>query len=287
MDLQLREPEHRKNKEGEARFLVELDADHPGFRDEDYRARRDAIALAARSHQPGAAPPVVAYTDDEHATWALIRERLCALNGSLAASRMLELDRRLGLPNDRIPQLAEVSLLTDAATGFRLEPVAGLATPRAFLERLGSATFLCTQYIRHHERPFYTPEPDVVHELLGHGASLLDPGFTKLFRRWGRAVASASEEELGRLGRVFWHAVEFGGVEEQGSVKAVGAGLLSSCGELESFRDRAQLKDWDLETMSALGYDPTDYQPQIFVAPGFDELVSSLGEWLAAGTWRD
>jgi phenylalanine-4-hydroxylase len=67
-------------------------------------------------------------------------------------------------------------------------PVGGLISGRAFLSAMGHGVFLSTQYMRHHSVPLYTPEPDVVHELVGHAASLFHPGLVKLSRRFGEAA---------------------------------------------------------------------------------------------------
>ncbi|MGI8838866.1 MAG: hypothetical protein ACR2H4_19840 [Pyrinomonadaceae bacterium] len=79
--------------------------------------------------------------------------------------------KRLAFAPDHIPQLREVNEKLQAISGFRLEPAAGLVEPRVFLESLASGTFLCTQYIRHHSTPLYTPAPDVVHEIVGHAVT--------------------------------------------------------------------------------------------------------------------
>ncbi|HYH83840.1 MAG TPA: hypothetical protein VEX60_00055, partial [Pyrinomonadaceae bacterium] len=164
--------------------------------------------------------------------------------------------------------------------GFRLEPVAGLVAPRVFLESLADGVFLCTQYIRHHSTPLYTPEPDVVHELLGHALTLASPRLAELNRLFGEAVRrAASSEELERLSRVYWFTIEFGVVKERGEVKAYGTGLLSSAGELEAMRS-AELRAFDLEEAAHAEYDPTHFQPALFCANSFDEMEVALKSFL-------
>ena len=62
-------------------------------------------------------------------------------------------------------------------TGFRLAPIEGLVETRAFLSWLSYRVMLSTQYIRHHSRPEYTPEPDIVHESIGHIPMFTNPNF--------------------------------------------------------------------------------------------------------------
>lgn len=264
--------------------LVRLDPDHPGFRDAEYRARRDQIARIALEYRTGDPVPDAPYTDEEHGVWRSIREALAPAHRSHACAQYLECLRRIELPTDRIPQLREVSEKVEALSGFRLEPVAGLVEPRVFLESLADGVFLSTQYIRHHSAPLYTPEPDVAHELLGHAVTLADERLAELNRMVGRAVRRTREpRSLDRLARVYWFTIEFGVLLEAGEVKAYGAGLLSSAGELEGMRG-AELRPLDLEAASRTDFDPAGYQPVLFRADSFDEMFDSLTDFLAR--WR-
>ncbi|MDQ3918263.1 MAG: phenylalanine 4-monooxygenase [Acidobacteriota bacterium] len=264
--------------------IVRLDPDHPGFRDPEYRARRNRIAQLALEHRSGTAPPDAPYTEEEHALWRTILGALDSAHRRHACAEYLEAARRLDLPRERIPQLREVSERVHAISGFRLEPVAGLVEPRVFLESLADGVFLCTQYIRHHSTPFYTPEPDVVHELLGHALTLASPRLAELNRLVGEAVRrTKTKDALERLARVYWFTIEFGVLREGGEVKAYGTGLLSSAGELEEMRE-ARLRPLDLEEASRAEYDPTRFQPVLFCAESFESMYAALKSFLVR--WR-
>jgi len=260
--------------------MVRLDPDHPGFRDQEYRDRRNRIAEIALAYRAGETIPDAPYTSEEHGVWRTIWKALVPAQKAHACSEYLQAVKRLELGSDRIPQLREVSERVSAISGFRLEPVAGLVQPRVFLESLANGVFLCTQYIRHHSTPLYTPEPDVVHEIVGHGVTLACERLAELNRLFGKAVKrTSSAEALDRLSRVYWFTIEFGVLRERENLKAYGTGLLSSAGELEAMH-KAELRELDLEAISRHEYDPTHYQPVLFCAPSFENMFQTMRDFL-------
>ena len=260
--------------------IVQLDPDHPGFRDPEYRARRNQIAEIALHYRPGDPIPDAPYTEAEHGVWRTIWNALKPAHQKHACAEYRAALSRLTFDPDHIPQLRDVSRKVQAISGFRLEPIAGLVQPRVFLENLADGVFLCTQYIRHHSTPLYTPEPDVVHEIVGHGVTLASEKLAELNRLFGRAVKrSKSNEELESLSRVYWFTIEFGVLREDDAVKAYGTGLLSSAGELEEMHE-AELRPFDLDEAGNQAYDPTHFQPSLFCADSFDEMYHRLKEYL-------
>src|SRR6266516_307278 len=260
--------------------IVQLDPDHPGFRDQEYRARRNRIAEIALGYQPGQPIPDAPYTSQEHQVWRTIWEALLPAHQRHACAEYRACLERLAFDTDHIPQLSEVSEKVQAISGFRLEPVAGLIEPRVFLESLATGVFLCTQYIRHHSTPLYTPEPDVAHEIIGHAVTLAAEPLAELNRLFGRAVKrTTSPEALDRLSRLYWFTLEFGVLREDGAVKAYGTGLLSSAGELEAMH-RAELRPLGADAASRHEYGPTRFQPVLFCADSFQAMYETVRDYL-------
>jgi phenylalanine-4-hydroxylase len=256
--------------------LVKLDRDHPGFRDLAYRRRRDAIAHLADSHVIGQAPVDVAYTDDEQQVWRTALSALKPLHERYACGSYREGWDAAQLPVDRVPQLGEVGARLKAVTGFNYEPVAGLVSPREFMERLEGRWFLATQYMRHHSMPLYTPEPDVIHELVGHAPLLMTGAHAELNVLFGRATRASDDTVVESLIRLYWYGLEFGLAREGGALRAVGAGLLSSFGELGRFEAHAKLEPFDVEVVKRTPFDPTAYQTTLFVAESEQALLDGL-----------
>lgn len=261
--------------------IVRLNADHPGFHDQKYLLRRNQIAQIALDYKSGQVIPDAPYTEEEDRVWQSVWEALETAQREHACAEYLTCVEALDLDRRRIPQLSEISKKINAKSGFRLEPVAGLVEPRVFLESLARGVFLCTQYIRHHSTPLYTPEPDVVHEIIGHAISLASPQLAELNRLFGKAVARTNAAEgLDQLARAYWFTIEFGVLREAGKVKAYGTGLLSSAGELVEMH-KAEILPLDLEAASRHSYDPSKYQPILFCADSFEAMFHSVSDYLA------
>jgi phenylalanine-4-hydroxylase len=260
---------------------VHLDEDHPGFGDPAYRARRNLIAARALGWEPPAPIPHVRYSEEETEVWRVVCRELAAKHERLACAEYREAMGALALPTDRIPQLDEVGTRLRDLTGFAYHPAAGLVAFDEFYGSLADGVFHSTQYIRHHAQPLYTPEPDLIHEVIGHGGTLASPRFAELNRLAGRA-ARRLETKPARdfFAKVFWFSIEFGVVHEAGEARAYGAGLLSSYGEIEEFRD-ADIRPLDIAQMGVLEYDITHYQPILFAADGIEQLLDVVGGFFA------
>ena len=79
--------------------------------------------------------------------------------------------------------------------------------------------------------------------------------------------------------QMYWFTVEFGLCKEaDGAVRAYGAGLLSSFGELEHALDtnKCQHKAFDPNMTSVEPYDDQSYQPVYFVADSFDDATEKV-----------
>jgi len=260
---------------------VELSADHPGVADPEYRRRRGEIASAAQGLRPGEHARHIDYTDAENETWATATKALGELHRIYACRAFLNGVERLALPTDRVPQLSEVSRRLEHLTNWHIDAAPGLAPTREFYGALGERRFLSTQYLRHSSVPLYTPEPDVIHEVVGHANMLADPRFAELYATAGAASKRANDDELKMFSKTFWFTLEFGVVHEDGELKAYGAGLLSSFGEIQAFRD-AEIRDWDPDAMSVMDYDIDQYQPVLFAAPDVATMVTELTDWFDA-----
>ncbi len=255
--------------------IEELPIDHPGASDEEYRTRRNYIASLSKKFRldPNHKIIDVDYSPAEQRIWQIVATKLEELHKKYASEFYLAAKKKLGITNERIPQLSEMSKRLTELTGFRLAPIEGLVDTRAFLSWLSWRTMLSTQYIRHHSRPEYTPEPEIVHEAIGHIPMFTNKDFADFSSFIGHGAKVATDAQLEELGRLYWFTVEFGLVEEKGELKGYGAGLLSSFGELEhAFSNQVERRPFDLENVINTPYDYSDMQPILYVIPSYAEL---------------
>jgi phenylalanine-4-hydroxylase len=260
---------------------VHLAHDHPGANDPDYRRRRNEIAAAALAWQPGEPAPVIDYNEAEQEVWRIVCRELASKHERYAIREYREAKANVALPTDAIPSLDEVTECVRPYGGWSYVPAAGLVPLEEFYGSLADLQFHSTQYVRHSAVPLYTPEPDIIHEVIGHGHLLATPTFGELHRLAGLAARRLTDREnLVFLSRVFWFSLEFGVVIEEGELRAYGAGILSSYGEIEEFRGMT-LRPLDIVEMGTADYDITAYQPVLYSAESVDEVVDVVGWFFA------
>jgi phenylalanine-4-hydroxylase len=268
-------------KGDDGQVVVHLGQDHPGFNDPDYRARRNEIASASMDWHTDDPVPVIAYTDAENQVWRTVCSELPPKHAQYACRAYCEAVAALDLPCERIPQLTEVSARLSALTGWSYAPAPGLVPLREFLGSLGDKVFHSTQYIRHGAEPLYTPEPDLIHEVIGHGNTLAHPDFATVNEQAGLAAQRVeTDAALQFLADVFWFSMEFGVLYEGGELRAYGAGILSSYGEIEEFR-AMEIRPLDFLEMGTIDYDITKYQKVLFAAESFAHMVDAVGGFFA------
>ena len=221
--------------------------------------------------------PTIAYTEEEQDVWRTVCRELAPKHERYAVTEYRDALARVALPTDHVPGLDEVTARVRPMTGWRYVPAAGLVPLDVFYGSLAERAFHSTQYIRHLAVPLYTPEPDIIHEVIGHGHLLATPTFGELHRLAGVAARRLRDiESLRFLSRVFWFSLEFGVLVEDGEVRAYGAGILSSYGEIDEFRGMEH-RPLDLIEMGTAEYDITAYQPVLYRADSVDELVDVVG----------
>ena len=254
---------------------LELEPGHPGLHDADYVARRRVLFDVCRAHRLARqGPPVLLYTDDEQRIWRDVAPRLDALHQQHASRIYLDAKRELRISEDHIPQLRVISRELESRSGMHLVPAEGPIPYKTFYSYIAERGFPVTQFIRHGARPEFTPEPDMLHDCLGHVPPLVNRDYAALLTLIGRAAVSVrSGDHVLALKRLSWFSIEFGLIEEDAETRIFGAGILSSLGEIPfSLSSDVERLPFVTSRVIEQDYDASQMQTRLFVIPSFGFL---------------
>jgi phenylalanine-4-hydroxylase len=259
--------------------VLELEPVHPGINDAAYVARRHDLFALCRRHRLGSlGPPLIDYTAEEQRIWREVSPKLDELHVRHASRIYLDCKRELGISEVEIPQLRLLGEHLKTRTGMHLVPAEGPIAYRIFYGYIADGGFPCTQFMRYGSNPEYTPEPDMIHDCLGHVPPLLDHDYAALLRMIGQAAArAASGDHVLALKRLSWFSIEFGLIEEAGDTRVFGAGILSSIGEIPfSLSPNVERRPFVTAEVIETDYDWTRMQERLFVIPSFAFLRSEV-----------
>ena len=216
-----------------------------------------------------------AYTPAEHALYRRLYERQSALVPRFACAEFNAALAALDA-GASIPQFDEVSHKLGAATGWEIVAVPGLVPDEVFFTHLAHRRFPVTVWLRRPDEFDYIVEPDVFHDFFGHVPLLFDPVYAGHLCEYGKGGLKALRlGGLNFLARLYWYTIEFGLMQTAEGVRAYGAGLLSSGGELAHAVESLvpQRFPFDLMRVMRSAYRIDTYQDHYFVIDSFEQLL--------------
>jgi phenylalanine-4-hydroxylase len=258
-----------------------LNQDHPGFTDELYLERRNLIAENGKGYKMGTPIPGFDYDENETGLWTTIWDTLYPKLMEHGCKEYKENFNKLieaGLfKRESIPQLEDLNQFLQAQSNWRIKPVNGILSQREFLNCLAFRTFCCTQYIRHYSNPEYTPEPDIMHEFMGHVPMFADPAVCDISQLIGMLSLGATDQQVAMLGSIYWFTIEFGICLEDGQNKFYGAGVASSFGEIDNMISSNDIRELDLvNNPPPVEFVVQDVQPFYYRANSFKDVLHQL-----------
>jgi phenylalanine-4-hydroxylase len=258
----------------------ELEPGQPGTGDEEYVRRRTELFGLCRKHRlEGLGPPLIDYTAEETRIWRQVSTKLHELHVRHACKIYLDAKRELAITQEEIPQMRHLSDRLRGETGMHLIPAEGSLPYRTFYEYIAKRGFPVTQFVRHASHPEFTPEPDILHDCLGHVPPLMNRDYAELLTLIAKAASATPHgDQVLALKRFSWFSIEFGLIEEGAETKVFGAGILSSTDEIPNalFSPKVTRRPFVTDVVIGTDYDPSRMQDQLFIAPSLSFLRKEL-----------
>ena len=214
------------------------------------------------------------YTAQDHDTYRRLYARQSALLPGLACDAFIAALPSLGA-SDQIPRFDDINAKLIPATGWRVVAVPGLIPELAFFTLLSERKFPVTDWIRTPAEFDYIVEPDVFHDLFGHVPLLFNPVFADHLQAYGAGGLKAHGlNACEQLSRLYWFTIEFGLIQQADGLRAYGAGILSSSGELQYAVNSPEPQRLPLDPVRTMRtrYKIDSYQQTYFVIDSFQQL---------------
>ena len=263
-----------------------LNQDHPGFVDKAYKARRNTIANNTLGYKMADPIPNVEYVPEEVALWGRIYREVRPLHKEFGCREFncgADLLEKEGyISPTRISQLEDLNQYLKGTNNWRIKPANGFLSQREALNSFGMRTFCSTQYIRHPSKPDYTPEPDIMHEFLGHMPLFTNPNVCEMTHLIGMLSLGASDAQIDQLASIYWFTMEFGICRQENDIKFYGAGPGGSFGEILSMKHMANNHMDKIYRLDILKSPPPikfviqDVQPFFYASDSFDDCLEQL-----------
>jgi len=218
------------------------------------------------------------YTSSDHEVWQILFAKRMEQLETTASRIFLDGAKIIGLAPNEIPELKEVNRRLEPRTGWNAVAVGGFLPAKDFFASLSMRRFPTTVTIRSRDSIDYVPEPDIFHDVFGHVPLHSDPPFADFLQRFGEAATMArTPEEVEMMARLFWFTIEFGLINENGTPKIYGSGLISSSGDAaNALGPDCDRRPFSLDGVISQAFRINQLQDTLFVVDAFDQLYEAV-----------
>jgi len=230
--------------------------------------------------------PFFTFDETAHETWRMLWQRQWARANKYASQYWKDGVDQIGLTGDRIPDFAQMDHVLQDLVGWELVSTdVQFSDGQEWFEHLAERKFLITEYIRDQKDLDYTPMPDIWHDAFGHLPLMTNQRYADYVQRFAQHALNYDKTQRKSLGSLWWYTIEFGFIREGddfGGIRAFGAGLMSSYGEIEkAFGDTVQREPYSLAAFERIDPSPRAMHQKLFILEDFDQLEQSVEDWVA------
>lgn len=217
----------------------------------------------------------------EDETWRQLAQRQLPNLRQRASSLWLDGFGLLQMSDKGVPDFDEVSQRLQMLSGWQLQPTSQVyADGETWFQMLKRKELMVSDYIRPVDSLDYTPLPDAFHDAFGHVPFFTNRRFADMVSAFTTRILQAPQPERAALGRIWWYSIEFGLIREQGQLKALGAGLVSSFAELNrAFEHEVTLEPFVPDRVAQIENSPHAFHQTLFVLEALDELENCIKNW--------
>ncbi len=230
--------------------------------------------------------PFKVFSAEEDRVWSLLWDQQIDRARQHAARIWLDGLDKLHLNRERVPDFAQLNETFKRLVGWELVSTdVQFSDGQDWFEHLARREFLITEYIREEKDLAYTPLPDIWHDTFGHLPLMVDQRYADYVETFAHHALKFDKQQRKSLGSLWWYTIEFGFMMEQGQMKAFGAGLMSSPGEMQHvLSDAVRKLPYSLEAFEAIDPSPHQMHHTLFILTDFDQLERSVEDWVEAHT---
>ncbi len=185
---------------------------------------------------------------------------------------------KLGIDNTKVPTVEDLNRVSRHYTGWTFIQTKDVVITGAedWNRLIVKKTMPVTSFVRTPAELDYCDEPDKWHDIIGHIPFLMSQDYTNMYLNISQLYLDAARKGKKFADQVYSlisFIIEVGIIEENNQLKAFGATLYSSSGELKSAFTKSNYKPFSLEKVLSLNYyDRSKIQKNYFIVDSLKQI---------------